>query len=67
MKNLKMNIRISDEQDFLLRELGGHTPGFEKMFNFYLENYDTSEEFEKEEKRKNTLDRIRLNKEYLWI
>ena len=59
MKNLKLNIRINKDQDFLLRELGGHTKGFEKMFNFYLDNYDMADEQSRDIHREEALDKAR--------
>lgn len=49
-KNKIMSIRISEDQDFLLGELGGHTKGFELMYLFFLDNHDMAAEFETRQK-----------------
>lgn len=57
-KDLKLNIRIDEDKDTLLRSLGGHTKGFETIADFYLENYKGSEAEKREKKKKQNLEKI---------
>lgn len=45
-RDKKLNIRISEEEDKLLRSMGGHTSGFKLLVKFYLENFNKSAENE---------------------
>ncbi len=58
-KNKHLRIRLNDDQDFILRELGGHTKGFETILNFYLDNYDLAEEHEKEIHRQEAIKKLK--------
>jgi len=61
-KDLKLNIRIDEERDDLLRSLGGHTKGFETLADFYLENYKGSETEARDKKKKANLKKITKKK-----
>lgn len=50
-KDLKMNIRIDEDKDALLRSLGGHTKGLDVLADFFLENYHLSESFERDKQK----------------
>jgi len=60
-KPIRMNIRISKDQNRMLNHIGGHTKGFEKMFNFYLDNYDLASMDKENDVRKKILDSLEKN------
>jgi hypothetical protein len=52
-KPLHLNIRLTEEQDTVLRNLNGHTAGFETIYEFYLKNVGTNKSKEDKARQNN--------------
>lgn len=52
-KPLHLNIRLTEEQDEVLRNLNGHTAGFETIYEFYLRNVGTKQSKEDKARQDN--------------